>query len=160
MKTILTIIFVFFMSISSSSAETTVIDGDSIIVEGDEIRLIGVDAPEYGQFCFDETGLAYNCGDEAKNALNELVKDKKVICNKIKKDIYDRDLSECFIDETNINKELLKMGWVVVYRSDDENYKKAQEDARANRRGVWKGRFMKPEFHRVLNRNKKDKNFL
>lgn len=142
----------FFLIASNASAEVKVLDGDSLIVDKAEIRLIGVDAPEYMQFCFDEKELAYDCGEEARLALEKLVYKKKVVCNKIKKDIYKRDLSECFADKLNINIELLRQGWVVLYRSQNKLYIKAQTEAQKNKSGIWKGRFMKPEFHRLLNR--------
>lgn len=146
-----------FVSVAQSSV--LVLDGDSIIVDGDEIRLIGLDAPEYLQNCFDVNNLEYDCGEEAKKYLRSLVRGRKVSCNKIKKDIYKRWLSECYVDDININLELLRSGWAVLYRSEDEAYVLAEKYAKKNKLGVWQGKFLKPEFHRMLKRKKQEINF-
>ncbi|MDR1694992.1 MAG: thermonuclease family protein [Lactobacillaceae bacterium] len=160
MKHILKFLLVFLVYPLTAFADVKVLDGDSLIINDSEVRLIGVDAPEYRQICFDEEEIIYDCSEEAKNALVEIINGGKIECVKLGKDIYDRNLSECFTEELNINIELLKSGWAVLYRSEEKTYVKAQREARENKRGLWRGRFMKPEFHRVLNRNKKDKNFL
>lgn len=149
------ILFFLFMFVSATTncfAKVRVIDGDSIVANGVETRLIGIDAPEHQQICFDEDRLAYDCGEDSKIFLKELVKGKKVVCNKIAKDIYKRDLSECFADDKNVNIELLKSGQAVLYKSKNVEYKRAEKEARKNKIGVWKGRFVRPEFHRVLKR--------
>ena len=49
-----------------------VIDGDSLVLAGRQIRLVGIDAPEYDQTC-DRAGQSWACGAEAKAQLAELV---------------------------------------------------------------------------------------
>lgn len=38
------------------------VDGDTFVIGGENIRLKGVDAPEYGQSCKDASGKGYACG--------------------------------------------------------------------------------------------------
>jgi endonuclease YncB( thermonuclease family) len=66
---------------ASASAETArVIDGDSLEVAGEDIRLIGIDAPEGRQLC-QRDGLEWACGDDATAALRELVAGAEVRCH-------------------------------------------------------------------------------
>ena len=54
-----------------------VIDGDTIEVQGQRIRLHGIDAPEGRQLCFDD-GEPWLCGAEATNALRNKIGDRQV----------------------------------------------------------------------------------
>lgn len=153
MKQFLFFAFVSLFFVPFAEAAPKILDGDSIrFSTKDEVRLLGIDAPEYKQNCYTSQNESYDCGGEAKNALKKIVKKQEIKCNRIKKDIYKRNLSECFVGETNINLEMLKQGWAVAYRTKDKAYLEAQEYAKKNKLGLWQGKFMKPELHRALNR--------
>lgn len=131
-------------------AEVKVVDGDSLVIEGRRIRLQGIDAPEYSQTCGDKEGYDYPCGREALKFMKQLVQSGKVECQKIQKDIYKRDLSICYVNGEDINYKMIEYGWAVVYRTDNVDYLEAEKSARLTKRGVWQGKFMKPELYRVL----------
>ncbi len=90
---------------SNSLIVTKILDGDSILVEGGkEVCLLGIDADEEGEPCY----------EEAKQKLQELVLGKKTT---MIKDINDKDeqgrlLRYLKIDNLNINVELVKKGLV------------------------------------------------
>lgn len=136
----------------SVQAGVKIVDGDSLEMDGKSIRLIYIDAPEYKQTCFDVHGFEYNCGSVSTKALKEIISDKEVRCNSLGVDIYKRDLSECFVDDININIEMLKQGFAVSYYTDKEEYISMEEYAKEKKLGLWQGKFMRPEFYRVLNR--------
>ena len=155
MKFLLAFILLFPFNIR---AQKLVIDGDSLNVNNKEVRLIGIDAPEYNQTCFDENNTEYDCGKEAFIFLkilveNGLKQDKKLKCKKKGTDIYKRDLSVCYIGKTNINKAIIKAGYAVAYI--DNRYKKFEEQAKKRKTGIWQGKFMRPELYRILNKYKK-----
>ncbi len=88
-KTIYLILFIiFFLKTNSYSEEITgyakVIDGDTIIIKGNKIRLYGIDAPEKNQIC-SKPWLSFNivtfnkdyeCGLKTTNLLKEFVKNE------------------------------------------------------------------------------------
>jgi len=49
-----------------------VIDGDTLEINSEKIRLWGIDAPERQQRCT-ENGQAYACGNKAREALTQLI---------------------------------------------------------------------------------------
>lgn len=132
-------------------AKTYAKDGDSLVIDKLEIRLGGIDAPEYSQLCHDEK-KEYKCGIKAHKFLKKIIKGRKVVCNKITIDIYKRQVSECFADSININKKMLESGWAVAYKTNNNDYKIAEKSAKEKKLGIWQGKFMKPELYRVLNR--------
>lgn len=136
------------------TAKVFVVDGDSLELNGRRIRLMGIDAPEYYQTCFDENKTKYACGKESRTFLNSLVHNaRKVDCRQKDTDIYNRALSVCFADGQNLNATMVQNGYAIIYRSD--LYKKEQKVAQKAKKGVWRGRFIRPEFWRILHRNDK-----
>lgn len=131
-----------------------VVDGDSLEIGSRRIRLLEIDAPEYRQYCFDAERRKYDCGKEARRYLETMVRQAgyKVDCKALKKDIYKRELSECFAGGKNLNLEMVKAGWAVTYRSEKETYQKAEKKARRLKKGIWQGKFLRPEYYRRLNK--------
>lgn len=131
------------------SGNAKIIDGDSIIITNNEIRLQDIDAPEYDQKCYDLMNLEYNCGLDAKNYLKNLTYAKEVICKISGRDFYERFLATCYLSENdiNINREIVKSGHAVKYGSLSKYY---QEElyAKTKKLGIWQGSFITPRQHR------------
>ena len=53
-------------------ADTRVIDGDTIVLNGSHVRLFGIDAPELGQLCKD----GWPAGEKARGFLRTLILDR------------------------------------------------------------------------------------
>lgn len=138
------------------SGKTSVIDGDSINVGGKEVRLFGLDAPEYKQNCFDEKNQEYACGLMSRAFLLELAHKKQVKCIYAEKDKYDRFLSKCFVGEISINEELVKNGMAVIYNftESDEKMDALEEAAKKQKLGIWRGAFQMPKEYRKANPRK------
>lgn len=120
----------------TSEVVTKVIDGDTVVVEGRTVRLLGIDADERG----------YPCYDEAKKELEEKVLGEKVVLKSRggNKDKYGRFLRYIFQNGTNINLLMVKKGFAVARFSGDSKYKeeiiRAEEKARNNGLGCkWNG---------------------
>jgi endonuclease YncB( thermonuclease family) len=132
------------------SGTAKVIDGDSIRVGEKEVRLFGIDAPEYSQNCFDERNLEYPCGEISQKFLFKLAHKKDVECFYAELDKYKRYLAKCFIKETSINEEIIKNGMAVIYdfNNSEEDLEKLEETAKEQKIGIWRGAFELPKDYR------------
>lgn len=87
---------------------TRVVDGDTLIVAGQRVRLQGIDAPEGKQSCR-RAGLRYPCGVEATQALRRQIEMETVICTIHSTDRYGRALGVCTdADGTDLNRWLVR----------------------------------------------------
>ena len=138
------------LEIKIISGEAKVIDGDTIRIKNNKIRLYGIDAPELNQFCKNENKL-WACGKESKNLLNKII-NSKISCNYIKKDRYGRILGTCFLNGLDLNKLMVKKGFAVAYKKYSKKYLSFEEYAKKNKLGVWIGEFIRPEEWRKKNK--------
>lgn len=150
--------FLVFFSFSALAWERVkVVDGDSLFIDKTEIRLSGIDAPEFHQTCKDAGKKEYPCGLQSYEYLKKLA-GQDTACEKIVTDKYKREVSVCFSNGTNLNQKMVEAGWAVAYTRYTNEYDAAEKQAKANKAGIWQGRFMKPEFFRILQReNKKER---
>lgn len=116
------------------------IDGDSLRVDGEELRLIGIDAPESRQFCV-KSGQKWSCGREASGYLRQLVSGGKVSCKGRDHDKYDRLLAKCYVDGVELNQMMVRDGWAVSFG----DYEREEAEAEAAKLGIWAGDFDRPQ---------------
>ena len=142
----------FFILFSAPArAEVKVIDGDSLMVNGVEVRLEGIDAPEYHQECYDKDEKPYPCGKTAYEFLLKIA-GQDTVCKEIEKDRYHRSVAICHSQGKNLNREMIVNGWAVAYTSYTNAFAKEEKEAQSAKRGIWQGRFMRPELYRALMR--------
>jgi endonuclease YncB( thermonuclease family) len=139
----------FWMLAYTLNAETvagrvTVIDGDTLEMHGQRIRLHGIDAPESGQSCADKKGATYRCGQISANQMASYVRGKTVNCNVTDRDRYGRLVAACYVNGENINERLVFEGWALAYRQYSRDYVRAETQAKRNSSGMWQGRFVEP----------------
>lgn len=126
-----------------------VVDGDSLRRGDMDIRLHGIDAPEYRQSCRDKHGAEFACGKQAANALRSLVGARQVSCSSIETDRYGRVVAVCRIGELEINGEMVRLGWAVAYSRHSFSYMRLEAEAWRAKRGIWAGSFELPEDYRA-----------
>ena len=141
----------------SFSGTAIAVDGDSIKVAGNSVRLLGIDAPEYKQTCFDAKNSEYPCGIISKNFTKNLVDGKNVTCHYHKKDIYNRYLAQCELDGVVINWQILRNGMAVIYNYSevDVEIKMLESQAKADKLGIWQGSFQLPKEYRKTHKKGK-----
>jgi endonuclease YncB( thermonuclease family) len=121
-----------------------VTDGDGLRLNGERIRLWGVDAPEMGQECV-LRGIPYSCGLKAKNALTGLLWGKAPRCEEVHTDRYGRTVARCSVDGKDLGGEMVRLGWALDFRRYSNGfYAELEADARGHRRGLWAGEFERP----------------
>jgi len=105
-----------------------------------KIRFAGLDTPEIAHEPY--PGQPY--GEEAREHLTSLILDKMVTIKVKSKDQYGRTLGTVFLqeddEEVNICLKMVEDGYAHVYRGYDgvdEELKRAEDQAREERRGLW-----------------------
>ena len=119
------------------------IDGDSLMVGSQEVRLFGIDAPEYKQSCT-RAGKSWACGSAAADQLSKLVAGKQVSCSTVGTDKYGRTVARCSVGATDLNRIMVATGYAVAYRRYSMDYVSAEESAKVAKRGIWSGSFELP----------------
>jgi endonuclease YncB( thermonuclease family) len=127
-------------------------DGDSFSLGRTEIRLHGIDAPEYRQTCKDASGKMHPCGKMARDELSKLIRGRKIVCKTIEWDRYGRQVSVCKDGDLDINREMVRLGWAMAYRKHALNYVSAESEARKAKRGIWAWDFETPQDYRNRSR--------
>lgn len=140
MNKLLCIIVLFLLPIFILAQEFTgtviqVCDGDTVWIKdtsGKEIkiRMFGIDAPEKKQ----------TYGPEAKTALSNYILNKNVVVKVNTIDMYGRSVSTIYVNELNINEEMVKTGnawWYKAYDRKDKNMELFEKTAKDAKIGLW-----------------------
>jgi endonuclease YncB( thermonuclease family) len=138
-------------SVGDVSGRATAIDGDSLRLGSQELRMRGIDAPEGRQDC-QRNGQSWPCGREAASALRRLVEAGPITCRIERQDQHNRGLAVCRRGEIDLNAAMVSEGWAVAFdRGADALYKREEQQARRERRGIWQGEFTPPQEWRRQN---------
>jgi endonuclease YncB( thermonuclease family) len=122
----------------------SVIDGDTIEIHGERIRLFGIDAPESRQECRRPDGSLWRCGQQAALALQEHIGRRPIMCEQRDIDRYHRTVAQCRLAAEDVNAWLVASGWAVAFTRYSRDYVEQEQQARAARRGIWSGDFVMP----------------
>lgn len=124
--------------------QASVIDGDTIEIHGQRIRLFGIDAPESRQSCR-KAAVAYRCGATAANSLSDFIDRRPVSCAQVDRDQYGRVVAVCTVSGIDLADWLVGHGLALDWpRYSAGRYAAAQERARRALEGLWKGDFEPP----------------
>ena len=118
-------------------------DGDTLQVAGAglkfKVRLVGIDSPEMARK--DQPNQPFS--QEAFQTLKALVHGKTIFLKQYGTGGYNRVLAEVFVNNKNINLEMIRLGLAEVYQGrsppglDFIAYRKTQAKAREGQKGIW-----------------------
>ena len=144
MKKLLGILILGLLTCNISFADNLkIIDGDTIILNGEKIRFSGIDTPELKQTCF-QNDEKVNCGIFAKILLVKKIGKNTPKCISEGKDIYKRTLAECFVNGESLSKFLVGSGYAFAYRKYSTKFIDDEDFAKNNKLGLWAMKFQFP----------------
>ena len=152
---IILILFIFAPNLINAEiiqGKVKVVDGDTIKIKNDRIRLSGIDAPELNQLCSKvflslfsiSFNKKYSCGKISTEKLKKLLKNEIILCKVENIDRYKRKLATCYKDKLNINSWLVRNGYALAYVKYSKKYVLQEKEAEKDKLGIWQGTFEKP----------------
>lgn len=126
------------------SGAVTVLDGDTIRLGDERVRLFGIDAPEKSQPCSIQSRTV-RCGELATVALRSLAEGKTANCEPQSRDRYGRTIAICTVDGEDIGASMVRQGMAVAYAKYSTRYVPLEREAQNAHKGIWAGQFESPE---------------
>ncbi len=117
------------------SGGANVIDGDTLEIGGNSIRLADIDAPPLNYVCQDRSGTTVPCGQRAALYLRELIGLSTVTCIPIGRDSYTREVARCSVRGTDLGGTMVRAGWAIARYG--KGYEPEEADAKARGAGLW-----------------------
>ena len=144
MKKAILILFLCLLTCNISLADSLkIVDGDTIVLNGEKIRFSGIDTPELKQTCIQDDKKV-DCGLFARLLLVKKIGNNIPICISEGKDAYKRTLAECFINGESLSSFLVRSGYAFAYRKYSKKFIKDEDFAKANKLGMWAMTFQYP----------------
>lgn len=112
-----------------------VVDADDISIDGQRIRLSGIDAPESDQIATRWNGSTYQSGEVVKRMLCKKIGGKTVDVQIEGTDKYGRKIGTVFLNGQDINRRMVRKGLAVAAYGNQ--YKEDESFARKQRNGMW-----------------------
>lgn len=112
-------------------AAQTVVDGDTIKLNGTTLRLWGIDAPEMAQTCGD-----WSAGVAATYALADLVRGKAITCEPRDRDRYGRLIGLCRANGKDLGAAMVELGMAWAFTRYSSDYVEHEKAAIGGRLGV------------------------
>jgi len=121
-----------------------VVDGDTLTVDGQQVRLYGIDAPEIGQFCATKHLKPFDCGWVAARSLRLFLGGAEIRC-KARDLLPDGTiLAKCFAGRNDLSAQMVVVGWALAHPVTGADYRRGELAARATREGLFKGKLVPP----------------
>lgn len=116
------------------SGNPRVIDGDTIVLAGQSLRLAGIDAPEMSQ----------PVGPASRDALVAIIAGREVVCAWDGSGVYGRPLATCApvlasgrVSAVSVNALMVRAGWAAAGLPYGYEFERQQSLAMAGCRGMW-----------------------
>lgn len=132
------------LSAHALSGPAEVVDGDTLRVAGEVVRLHAIDAPEAEQTCHDSVGRPWGCAAAAERALSRLARGG-LSCDTRGRGGYGRVVAVCrTADGVDVGAALVRAGFAFAFADYGADYVADEAAARAEGLGVWQGAAERP----------------
>ena len=129
-------------TLAVDSQLVSVVDGETLKLRDTVIRLEGITVPPRGHACRTASGMDYDCGAAATEALADLVRGHAVQCLLNGRDGAGYPQAMCESGGTALNRALVLAGWARAQGShapgSATSFGSEEADARLERRGFWR----------------------
>ncbi|SMC58258.1 Endonuclease YncB, thermonuclease family [Novosphingobium sp. B1] len=127
------------------SGHASALDGDTLDMTGQRLRLFGIDAPESTQKCLRD-GATWDCGAQAKRQLAMLIDGAEPECRVVVTDPQGIGIARCTVAARDLSEALVAAGLAVVTAPspDEPALAEAQQLAKEAKVGIWAGTFEMP----------------
>jgi len=121
----------------------TAIDGDTLDITGQQVRIYGIDAPELGQTC-QRDGNEWPCGTEARDQLASVIHRGEVRCEGLPSSAFSVIVARCKSGGSDLGEAMVAAGLATATSSDDGEYSDIATRVEARKIGIWAGTFDPP----------------
>ncbi len=118
--------------LSMPAAAQSVVDGDSLELDGATYQLHGIDAPEVGQICSD----GWPAGYEAEEYLGQLIEGKQIACIPLAGKSHGETEAICRADGVDLGAAMVTGGYAFAFVPYSARYISQEDAAQRARRGV------------------------
>jgi endonuclease YncB( thermonuclease family) len=120
------------LALAAPALGQTVVDGDTIKLNGTAYRIWGMDAAETKQRCLD----GWTTGQEASKAMLEFVMGRKMRCEPRVTDRYGRTVGLCRADGQDVGAAMVSTGMAWAFTRYTSDYVDQEKNAIGSLRGV------------------------
>jgi endonuclease YncB( thermonuclease family) len=112
-----------------------IVDGDTLLVDGAEVSLFGIAAPELGALCR-RGGDESDCGVLARAALLDLTAGAEVVCAAVG---GTPGKVLCRANGYDLSEGMIYTGWATALPGEGRRYVALERRSRDAERGLWSG---------------------
>ena len=142
----LSLLFLLFASAlvaTELEGDARVLDSSHLELDGKPIRLYGIAAPHLKQTC-EWPNKTVACGQIARTAMMDLIAGAKVVCREKADTHFEETVAVCYAGGFDIGANMVHTGWALADPSIPSDYAAIETNAKKQRHGLWKGRFVPP----------------
>ena len=128
------------------SGRARAVSGNTLRIDGQLVKLEGIEAPDPNQVCQKTGGKRWSCGSSARSALARALGRRRIVCSVTGGAGNDKPaLGNCKVGEKDVAAELVRAGHVFADSGLFSAYANEEREAEEKKAGLWVGKVERPE---------------